>query len=346
MAKSFKQYLGAPKRRLKLYWGSAEELGYKGFAKAKVALDIWWWHKIQHYKPESYVFYGFNKYKSSYRKLFLDDYDQYITYNRFNGAFRFGKGGQYEDFGKDIINRDWIYVDKSGIEAVKDFIAKNEKVIFKPNRGSCGKGVFVVSAKDSAAAIEKEILSVSGKDYLCEQFIAQHPALSALHADSVNSIRVLVLNDHGNIKVIAATLKIGSGKNVVDNLRNGGCAANINVENGIVDTPFADLDGKNIFFSVNGIGALGFQIPNWDKVLEIAKKATLICKGNVVLGFDIAVTEDGAALIEANNRPGTRIVQSFDKKPKGELIRGYCKKYKKELKKIPKRKNRRHKSLS
>lgn len=345
MAKSLKHYLGAPKRRIKNYLDSSEKLGYKGFAKLRIAFDIWWWHKIHHYKPDAYGFYGFDKFSSSYRKLFLNDYDQYITYNKFNGAFRFGKGGQYEDFGKDIINRDWLYVDKADIEDVKAFIKKNQKVIFKPNRGSCGRGVFAFDFEDDEAKMLEVILSVRGKDYLCEQYIIQHPTLSALNPHSVNSIRVLVINDHGNVKVIAATLKMGTSGSVVDNLRNEGHGANIDIKTGIVDTPCADLEGNTTFFSETGICVLGLQIPNWEKVLDIAKRATLICSGNVVLGFDIAVTQDGASLIEANNRPGTRIVQSFDKKPKGMLIRDYCKNNKKELKKIPKSVKKRHKKV-
>lgn len=345
MAKSLKHYLSAPKRRWKVYLDASAKLGYKGAKKIRIAFDILWWRKIHHYKPDSYVFYEFDKYSSSYRKLFLDDYDQYITYNRLNGAFAFGKGGQYETFGKDIINRDWIHVDKTDMESVKEFIAKNKKVIFKPNRGSCGKGVFAFDIKDGEAAMHNAILFVTGKDYLCEQYIVQHPVMSSLHPHSVNCIRVLVMNDHGNVKVIAATLKIGSGESVVDNLRNEGYGANINVETGIIDTPCADLNGNTAFLTESGICVLGLQIPNWDKVMEIAEKTVLLCKGNVLLGLDIAVTEDSAALIEANNRPGTRIVQIFDKKPKGKFIREYCKKYKKELKKVPRRVKKAHKKV-
>ncbi len=345
MARSLKHYLSAPKRRIQFYTQSAEKLGYKGFAKLKTAFDIWWWRRIHHYKPNDYVFYGFDKYSSSYRKLFLRDYDQYITYNKFNGAFKSGKGGQYEDFGKEIIGRDWLYVDKTDIEAIKSFIRDNKKVIFKPNRGSCGKGVFAFDIKEGEDAMDKAILSVLGKDFLCEQFIIQHSVMASLHPHSVNSIRVLAMNDHGDVKIIAATLKMGDAEKVVDNLRNDGRAANISIESGIVDTPCADLQDNSTFYSSTGILVLGLQIPNWDKVLELAKKTVLKCKGNVLLGLDIAVTEEGAVLIEANNRPGTRIVQSFDKKPKGKLIREYCKKHKKELKKMPRHIKKRHKSV-
>ena len=345
MPKSIKHYLGVPKRRIDVYLKSAESLEYKGFAKLKIALDIWWWRRVHHYKPDEYVLYWFDKYSSSYRKLFLSDYDQYITYNKFNGAFSFGKGGQYEDFGKDIINRDWLYVDKSGLELVKDFIIKNKKVIFKPNRGSYGRGVFAFDIKNGEEAMLNTITSVMGKDYLCEQYIVQHPVTASLHPHSVNSIRIMAMNNHGDVKIIAAVLKIGVNGKVVDNLHNEGYAANINVENGIIDTPCSDLQGNSSFFNESGIQVLGLQIPNWEKVVEIAKKTVLACKGNVLLGLDIAVTENGAALIEANNRPGGRILQCFDKKPKGKLIRDYCKKYKKELKKMPRRIKKKHKNV-
>lgn len=78
---------------------------------------------------------------------------------------------------------------------------------------------------------------------------------------------------------------------------------------------------------------------------EFAKKVILNSGGNILLGLDIAITNERAVLIESNNRPGTRIVQSFDRKPKGKIIRDYCKKYKKELKRIPRRIKKKHKSV-
>ncbi len=343
--KKLKRYLTAPFRRMKLYLDSSEKLGYTGFKKIRIALDIMWWREIHHYKPNDYVFYGFDKYSPSYRKLFLRDYDQYITYGMFNIGSGGGKSGQYERYGHDIIGRDWLRVDKTPIEELKEFITTNKKVIFKPGTGSCGKGVFSFDMADGNKAMEEAILSVIGNDYVCEQFIEQHEKLSALHPQSVNSVRVLALNDHGTPHIIAATLKIGGEDKVVDNLRNGGLAANINIENGIINTPAHDLEDNCTYFTKTGITIIGFQVPHWEKVCELAKKAVLRSGGNVLLGLDIAITNEKAVLIESNNRPGTRIVQSFDKKPKGKLIREYCKKYKKELRRIPIRIKKKHKSV-
>ncbi|MBE6761489.1 MAG: ATP-grasp domain-containing protein [Ruminococcaceae bacterium] len=345
MAKSFKHYLGAPKRRIELYFGSAEKLGYKGFSKFKVAFDIWWWRRIHHYKPNDYVFYGFDKYSPSYRKLFLRDYDQYITYAKLNVGYGGGKGGQYERYGKEIIGRDWLRVDKTPLETVKEFINNNKNVIFKPNTGSCGRGVFAFDISDGSKAMEETLLSIIGSNYICEQFIEQHEKMTILHPQSVNSVRVLVLNDHGTPHIIAATLKLGGDEKVVDNLRNGGLAANINVENGIVDTPAFDLEDNCTYFTKTGASIIGFELPNWDKVCELAKKVILCSGTNILLGLDIAITNEEAVLIETNNRPGTRIVQSFDKKPKGMLIREYCKTYKKELRKIPRCVKKKHKNV-
>ena len=345
MPKSLKHYLGVPKRRIKIYLDAAEKLEYKGFAKLKTAFNIWWWHRFYHYKPDAYVVYGFDKYSPSYRKLFLRDYDQYITYGMLNVGSGGGKCGQYERYGKDIIGRDWIRVDKTPIETVKEFIQNNKKVIFKPNTGSCGRGVFVFDIADENNSIDEALLSVLGSDYICEQFIEQHKKMELLHPQSVNSVRVLILNDHGTPHILAATLKIGGEEKVVDNLRNGGLAANINVENGIINTPAFDLEDNCTYFTKNGMPIIGFEVPNWDMVRELAEKVILRSDTNILLGLDIAITNEKAVLIEMNNRPGTRIVQSFDKKPKGKLIRDYCKKYKKELNKIPRRIIKKHKDV-
>ena len=54
----------------------------------------------------------------------------------------------------------------------------------------------------------------------------------------------------------------------------------------------------------------GFNIPNWDKVLNMVRSAALVMKNVGYIGWDIAILEDGCEIIEANvNYPGTNIIQ-------------------------------------
>lgn len=53
----------------------------------------------------------------------------------------------------------------------------------------------------------------------------------------------------------------------------------------------------------------GFQIPNWDEVLKLAETAAKRLQGVHMVGWDIAVTENGASLIEGNTESNYQFAQ-------------------------------------
>jgi hypothetical protein len=81
-----------------------------------------------------------------------------------------------------------------------------------------------------------------------------------------------------------------------------------------------DLDGNHYqTHPVSGLEILGFQLPNWDKVLEVTEKAALKlavridedgkATGAGMVGWDVAITPQGACLVEGNSEPSHSIIQ-------------------------------------
>ena len=48
----------------------------------------------------------------------------------------------------------------------------------------------------------------------------------------------------------------------------------------------------------------GYQIPYWDKVMDICREAAHKVPQMGYIGWDVAITKDGPLFIEANNMPG------------------------------------------
>ena len=63
---------------------------------------------------------------------------------------------------------------------------------------------------------------------------------------------------------------------------------------------------------LTGIPFMGFQVPLWDEALDMVRKAARKAYGYNChwIGWDVAITPDGPALIEANWRPGTELPQT------------------------------------
>lgn len=98
----------------------------------------------------------------------------------------------------------------------------------------------------------------------------------------------------------------------MDNFHNGGCAYPIDVDAGIVNGPGMALGSNQKIYKHPSTGKemVGLYLPNWDIVLETVRAAALIMPNVGYIGWDIAITETGCEIIEANvNYPGTNIMQ-------------------------------------
>lgn len=147
---------------------------------------------------------------------------------------------------------------------------------------------------------------------ILEAFIQQHPTLSAVNPSSVNTVRICTARDRaGEVHVIGASLRGGGAGSVVDNLHADGVQYSVDPETGLIVRGGVKFNGeRNVYFhpSTNA-KMIGLQIPNWDKVLETVKQAGKIPPNLRYIGWDIAVTEKGCEIIEANILQGSNGMQ-------------------------------------
>ncbi len=335
-------------KRLKPFWRlylTTRDLGYTGLMRGWIFADMCYCRLKFGANAREYKLYRFDRLKNRFRKNYLLKYDQYKTYAYINHGLekRGGKAAQYETLGSELVGRDWLQVDEVGFDDILAFAEKHGKVLFKPCHGSCGEGIFVVDyGKQGKDGLIDAVDSVKGQRYLCEEYIVQHPVIAALHPNSVNTVRALSLFDGETVQILATTLKLGISDCVVDNIRHDGLGASIDIKTGIVFTPGYDFDrNEYMIHPESGVQIIGTKIPNWEKVLDIIEKGARIAARNPLIGWDIAVTENGANIVELNNRPGTHIIQMYDLVPKGEPVYRYMKKYPEKLRKLSRKDRKR-----
>jgi len=310
------------KERLELL----KKAGFKGFKRYRLLLDIIYCKHFLHATEKEYFFYDFYKLKNSYRKKFLLVYHQKTVYKTINpNGFTRDKYKSYLDL-KPFFSREIIKVPECGMEEFIEFVKKHKKVVLKPLEGSLGKGIAVFDYVDENTSIS-QFLYLSGKKYLCEEFICQNSVLSQLNPFSVNTVRIVSLFSKDKTQIISATLRMGATEKCIDNLKSGGIGAVIDIDTGTISSSGKTYDDVCFVEHPNTkIVIKGIEIPNWDKVIDLVKQAHEVYKECPVLGWDIAITEDAAVLVEVNNAPGPMIMQYIDKIPKGEKILEFAKK--------------------
>ncbi len=208
------------------------------------------------------------------------------------------------------LKRDWLDMRSASKEDLKSFLSGKTAIIAKPVDASCGEGVQKFTQEDfadSEAFYEK--LKADASAQLLEDYVVQHPELSALYPYSVNTLRIMTLIKGETIHIIAS-IRIGNGGKVVDNINNGGMVTQINLETGELMYPACDMDGKLYeIHPMTGHPIKGFVIPYWKEAVALCKEAALVIPQIRYCGWDVAITPEGPVFIEGNHLPGHDIYQ-------------------------------------
>ena len=176
--------------------------------------------------------------------------------------------------------------------------------------GACGKGIQKIKPKEWNDKQELyNHLKKNGTTVL-EEAVIQHDKLNELHPTSVNTCRIVsILKDDGNVDIVTAYLRIGNGMHV-DNFNSGGMVVPINVETGIIEYPALDKVGSLYeIHPMTNTRIVGFKIPLWNQAKDLVKNLGKVVPEVRLVGWDIAITNKGPVVIEANDFPGHDIYQ-------------------------------------
>ena len=205
------------------------------------------------------------------------------------------------------VKRQWINLKECNGKNVIDFLNAHREVIVKPNGLSGGRGIFKTSNIS-------DVMPLLGQDYLLEEIIINHKDISKFCPNVCNTIRIYSFVDKNkNIDLLAAYLRIGSGKTATDNMHNGGGAVPIDLDSGIIIGPKRDYYGlEEIINSYTKKSYIGEQIPSWNSILSAVYKAASKFKNARYVAWDIAVTDsDSIEFVEGNVRPDPNLLQLF-----------------------------------
>lgn len=206
------------------------------------------------------------------------------------------------------LGRPWASVKKVSRDEFREKFCNEKKIIYKPISGNRGIGieVFDIDSSNIDDVYEKIVKLPLG---VVEGFVVQHPEIRALSEKSVNTIRIVSLfnRKYGDMEIAYAGIRIGGGESVVDNFHSGGIVAGIDLDTGKVITDGIDLSCNIYKTTSTGVPVKGFMIPYFSEALDMVKEAGKDLEG--YLGWDVAISENGPVLIEANTMPGAVILQ-------------------------------------
>jgi hypothetical protein len=156
------------------------------------------------------------------------------------------------------------------------------------------------------AALEKRVV---------EYYLTNHSDLADVTLGALATARILTVRDeNGRIEATHAVFRMPQRQGAqVDNIHAGGIAAPVDLATGklgrATDLGVRADSAWHARHPVTGAPIEGRLLPFWPEALELVKRAHELIGDRVVVGWDVAILEDGPCLIEGNGKPDVDLIQ-------------------------------------
>ncbi len=154
--------------------------------------------------------------------------------------------------------------------------------------------------------------------------LVNHPDLADLSNGALATLRILTIeNERGEFEPTHAVLRMAVGRNTtVDNFHAGGVAAKVDLRSGALG-PATDIGlrpdrGWCASHPDTHARIEGRVLPCWRETLDLTSRAHAAFADRVLIGWDVAILEEGPVLIEGNAGADVDIIERIHGEPLGD----------------------------
>lgn len=213
----------------------------------------------------------------------------------------------------EYCGRDCIRTVELTAESLRCLAEKSGKVVYKPVSKGQGRGVRVIPVgnEEGLSAAMSRIKALPAG--IVEEFICQHDELNRLNPSAVSVVRFYSVCTPAGVYIFAPVLTTSITMDISNGCKDA-LTAIADIRSGVVITDAIDqqLMKAHATHPVTGVGFKGFQIPFWSETIEMMKKAVTEASYISNIGWDIAITNSGPIIVEANTIPGFNTAQYRD----------------------------------
>ena len=210
------------------------------------------------------------------------------------------------------------------LRRLEDIVGNRSGFAIKPAKGSGGKGILVITARDAdsfikasgvqldAGELKRHVSNVmsglfslggSPDTAVIEELIRPDPLYRDLSVEGVPDIRVIVYRGFPVMAMMRLSTRASDGK---ANLHQGAVGVGISILDG-TSVNAVQFDRSVYEHPDSGADLTAIRIPDWQNLLTLAAQCA-DASGLGYLGVDVVLDVDrGPLLLELNARPGLAI---------------------------------------
>lgn len=241
----------------------------------------------------------------------------YLYYNQFNvktpRVVMFNHGVSfYHNNEVSIVNspEDFLFRMKALFELNPSMNSVIVKKIYASSKGSDIYKINAHEVETSHQSIQDLFKRIIQSEFIFQETVIQHPSVDILNPSSVNTIRMdTFIDKNGKAQVMSGYIRMSTSNTYVDNIGSGGCMVGLDLETGKLKrygyTDFYTHPIERLTsHPLTGTVFEGFKIPLLQEAKELITKSALLMPGLRLVGWDVAISEDGPVIIEGNSDYG------------------------------------------
>lgn len=203
---------------------------------------------------------------------------------------------------KDYLGRDFLDLATAEESSIKSFFESHEEFFAKPNDLACGIGMELLKRSDFSSP-EDFVQYVTSHNFgLLEEVLHNHPDLAKIYDHALNTMRMItIIGDDGEAHLIYAVQKFGINGRIVDNY---GVHGPVDLCTGefLYPAHYGDTraHGEITNHPNSNEKIVGFRTPLFREAKEFVLQAARVVPELRYVGWDVAITPNGPAIIEGN----------------------------------------------
>ncbi|MEZ5830726.1 MAG: sugar-transfer associated ATP-grasp domain-containing protein [Dongiaceae bacterium] len=179
-------------------------------------------------------------------------------------------------------------------------------------------------ALDSDALLDRALRRSHGDPVIIQSALRPHPAIAALSVGALPTARIVtIINERDEIEIAGAVFRMSVQPDiVVDNVHAGAIAAAIDANTGrlglATDIGHGPCSAWHEDHPVTGQPIAGIVLPHWPAAVALARRAHRSMNDRPIIGWDVAILQEGPVLIEGNGLPDLNVLQRCQRAPAGD----------------------------
>lgn len=152
---------------------------------------------------------------------------------------------------------------------------------------------------------------------LIQKPLVAHPHITELtNSQAISCVRMICIVKPDGPMLHTAFWKITSGRNMVDNFSHGdygNCLAAVDVNTGRIVRAISRMGPAGTIEKHPSTGKpiVGFTLPDWNRAVDLALRATAFFPGLRLQNWDVALCPDGPVLVELNTESELAVPQAI-----------------------------------